>query len=65
MDEFVDAFDYTYRPYYSNLDLCLIDVGSGSDTKVMAKQVLDWSKSNGGGKTFADPLFTHLKQKYA
>jgi len=47
----VDTFDYKYVPYQLNddpsksFDLCLIDVNSGSDTKLMVKLVLDWAKA--------------------
>jgi hypothetical protein len=37
-DQFVAAFDYKFNLFdASGLDLCLIDVGSGSDTRVMAR----------------------------
>lgn len=35
--QFVDGFDYVYKPFICEYDLCLIDSGSGSDTRVMAK----------------------------
>jgi len=44
---FEKAFDYEVRPIGQNLaskiDLRLIDVGSGSDTRLMVRQVLQWS----------------------
>lgn len=44
---FRDTFDYRFEPCSLNTDyeLCLIDVNSGSDTKLMVKQVLDWAKA--------------------
>jgi len=51
LDDFVDTFDYLHVPYELNADpsksfeLCLIDVNSGSDTKLMVKLVLDWAKA--------------------
>lgn len=64
--EFVRTFDYKLKPFScSGYELCLVDVGSGSDTKVMARQVLDWSKrTSATGKVFDDPNFTALKVGY-
>lgn len=51
LSEFVETFDYKYVPYQlsedpsKSFDLCLIDVNSGSDTKLMVKLVLDWAKA--------------------
>ena len=47
----------------------MIDVGSGSDTRVMVKQVIEWStneakKENPDGKAYDDELFKMLKGKY-
>ena len=48
--------------------MCLIDVGSGSDTRLMVRQVLEWSKrraeeENGGeGERFGDLQFGALKE---
>jgi hypothetical protein len=63
---FVETFDYELRPFEcKGFDLCLLDVGSGSDTKVMAKLVLDWSrKAASNGRVFDDPHFSTLKLKY-
>ena len=38
-ESFFDTFDYKYTEFRLNpaLDLCLIDVDSGSDTKIMVK----------------------------
>ena len=51
--------------------MCLIDVGSGSDTRLMVRQVLDWSKKaaaeQSGGrvdKQFEDLNFRKLKELY-
>ena len=46
--EFVSGFDYKLRPVKSlsdKVDLCLIDVGSGSDTRLMVRKVLEWSQT--------------------
>ena len=53
----------------NELDLCLIDVGSGSDTRVMVKKVIEWStaeakKENEDAKAYDDELFKMLKSKY-
>jgi hypothetical protein len=41
----------------------LIDVGSGSDTRLMVKQVLEWSKKESlDGKVFGDVHFMALKR---
>ena len=37
VDQFVCGFDYVFKPFVCRFDLCLIDSGSGSDTRVMAK----------------------------
>jgi hypothetical protein len=29
-----------------DLEICLVDIGSGSDTKVMVPQVIRWAKAN-------------------
>jgi phosphomevalonate kinase len=44
--EFKASFDYKYTPFNlpSNFELLMIDVNSGSDTKVLVKQVMDWEK---------------------
>ena len=69
--EFVDGFDYELRPIKSigdKVEMCLIDVGSGSDTRLMVRQVLEWSKrraeeeNNGEGERFGDSLFGALKE---
>ena len=52
IEMFVEGFDYKYEPFVCDLDLCLVDVGSGSDTRVMAKKVLEWSKKTSGGAVF-------------
>ncbi len=46
--------------------MCLIDVASGSDTKLMVKSVLDWAKSCSLIKndTFYNQEFSDLKDKY-
>lgn len=49
--EFIESFDYKVVRYRlpeeakKSFELCLIDVNSGSDTKLMVKLVLDWAKS--------------------
>ena len=69
--QFNDSFDYELRPIKSigdKVEMCLIDVGSGSDTRLMVRQVLEWSKKraeeeNGGeGERFGDSLFGALKE---
>lgn len=47
MIKFEESFDYKFKPFEMSkeLDLCLIDVNSGSDTKLMVKQVLEWAKA--------------------
>jgi len=42
---------------HESLDLTLVDVASGSDTRLMVKQVLEWSEKAGDGKPFNDSLF--------
>lgn len=53
----------------SQLDICLIDVSSGSDTRVMVRQVLDWSTkaatAKDSKKPFQDISFKKLRQLYA
>lgn len=42
-----DTFDFKLRSHKVSqkaFKLCLIDVNSGSDTKLMVKKVLDWAK---------------------
>ena len=41
--EFVKTFDYKPKPVTGNFDLAVIDVASGSDTRVFVKKVLEWS----------------------
>ena len=45
---FVMSFDFRLRPLdpaiLAKMQMCLIDVGSGSDTRLMVRQVLDWSQ---------------------
>ena len=51
LQDFIETFDYKHVPYRlsedpsKSIDLCLIDVNSGSDTKLMVKLVLDWAKA--------------------
>ncbi len=44
-----ETFDYKLRKHQISTErsfrVCLIDVNSGSDTKLMVKQVLDWAKT--------------------
>eukprot|EP00355_Strombidium_rassoulzadegani_P008793 CAMPEP_0168620644 /NCGR_PEP_ID=MMETSP0449_2-20121227/7256_1 /TAXON_ID=1082188 /ORGANISM="Strombidium rassoulzadegani, Strain ras09" /LENGTH=101 /DNA_ID=CAMNT_0008661681 /DNA_START=827 /DNA_END=1132 /DNA_ORIENTATION=+ len=46
------------------LGLCLVDVNSGSDTKVLVKKVLEWEKKNRENEAvmFSSPLFQKLKE---
>jgi phosphomevalonate kinase len=54
---------FTHRPFHIDASLCLIDVGSGSDTRLMVKQVLEWSKKESlDGKVFGDVHFMALKR---
>lgn len=71
-NQFVANFDYEYRPLspslVSKLQLCLIDVGSGSDTRLMVRQVLEWSQtkareeSGTQAKQFQDSCFKRLNR---
>jgi hypothetical protein len=36
-DVFYNTFDYTLKPFKLKASMCLIDVGSGSDTRLMVK----------------------------
>ena len=45
--KYKDTFDYKLNKHsitQKAFKICLIDVNSGSDTKLMVKQVLDWAK---------------------
>lgn len=50
----------------SELDLCLLDVNSGSDTRVMVKEVLNWARNNQtkDNDLFSNHLFTNLNSLY-
>jgi phosphomevalonate kinase len=41
-----------------NLGLCLVDVNSGSDTRVLVKKVLAWDKENSEEGQFSSEMFT-------
>ena len=44
IEVFVTGFDYSFKEFICRgFDLCLVDVSSGSDTKVMARKIIDWS----------------------
>jgi hypothetical protein len=46
--KYKDTFDFKLRSHQVSenaFKLCLIDVNSGSDTKLMVKKVLDWAKT--------------------
>ena len=48
-EEFSRTFDYKVKKQIINsqqYQVCLIDVNSGSDTKLMVKLVLDWAKKH-------------------
>ena len=62
---FIDSFDY--KPFFVpqvKPSLVVIDVGSGSDTRIMVKQILNYSESKQQG-LFGDPLFTKLNSLYS
>ena len=42
------SFKFERQPFNlpDNIGLCLVDVNSGSDTRVLVKEVLKWEKSN-------------------
>ncbi|CDW80405.1 phosphomevalonate kinase [Stylonychia lemnae] len=65
---FENNFDYEHKVFTLNplLDLCLIDVDSGSDTKVMVRQVLDWAKrqQQDPSDQFSNELFQALNHNY-
>jgi len=45
--KYKETFDYKLNKHsitQKAFKICLIDVNSGSDTKLMVKQVLDWAK---------------------
>jgi phosphomevalonate kinase len=48
LKEFTAHFDFAHRPFTlpPNVDLLMVDVNDGSDTKVLVKQVLNWDKTN-------------------
>ena len=61
----MESFDYKLEKIKFDCSIAMIDVGSGSDTKVMVKDVLIWSEVNSeSGKLFEDQYFTELKQLY-
>ena len=69
--KFEESFDFSLKPLSTKLplELCLIDVGSGSDTRVMVKQVLAWSEAQAkeadpNSKVFEDECFVSLKENY-
>jgi len=54
---FRGTFDFKLRPFnHKGFELCLIDVNSGSDTKLMVKQVLDWAKAR---QTTPEDMFSN------
>ena len=71
-NEFREGFDYEFRPIdglAKQVELCLIDVGSGSDTRLMVRKVLDWSaktaeQEGSEAKQFRDSHFTALNAIY-
>ena len=70
--KFVQGFDFSLRSLEAQfeLDMCLIDVGSGSDTRVMVKKVIEWSteeakREDPEAKAYDDELFKLLKGKYS
>ncbi len=64
MQNYIETFDYKPKPI-KNVKFCLvvIDVGSGSDTRVMVKQILSYSESKQMG-LFKDSLFSWLNSLY-
>ena len=68
IQEFREKFEYKVEEFRMNeaVDVCLIDVNSGSDTKVMVKQVLNWAKQHQSHPSdpFSSPLFTSLSHNY-
>lgn len=51
-----------------NLDICLVDVNSGSDTRVLVRQVLNWDKENRSeekpDQQFSGYLFSKLNENF-
>ena len=43
-----ESFDYEYASFAlpSNLQLNMVDVNSGSDTKILVSKVLEWEKKS-------------------
>ena len=71
LTKFEESFDFSLKPLSTilPLELCLIDVGSGSDTRVMVKKVLAWSEAQAkeadpNSKIFDDECFSSLKENY-
>jgi phosphomevalonate kinase len=61
---FVNSFEFKPTLVSQDFDLAVIDVASGSDTRVLVKKVLEWSSSQGKGQ-LRDPLFTELQAVYS
>ena len=70
LKEFAAHFDFLHRPFKlpEGIDLLMVDVNDGSDTKVLVKQVLDWEKANRDpnepNKMFSCHLFKQLYNCY-
>ena len=62
------GFDYVYEPFQmpTDLKLHMVDVNSGSDTKVLVSAVLNWEKQNRGEaqEMFSGYNFVKLKGIY-
>ena len=59
----ISAWKYNPDPFSlpENLGLCLVDVNSGSDTRVLVKKVLAWDKENSSDGQFSSEMFKNLK----
>ncbi|TNV83626.1 hypothetical protein FGO68_gene7895 [Halteria grandinella] len=67
--DFFDTFDWELQSFTKvpkDLGLCLIDVNSGSDTKLMVKKVLDWAKANQSKEDdmFSNDICSKLNANY-
>ena len=61
---FVNSFTFKPALVFQEFDLAVVDVASGSDTRVLVKKVLEWSSSHGKGQ-LCDPLFNELRAVYS
>jgi len=63
LDTFVSTFDYKFKPFKLPCGIALIDVNSGSDTRIMVKNVLEYARDK-EGVLFRGTLFQELHKEY-